>query len=193
MAAAEDLCRGLVCSMLLFCVVASLWCIVNAIAVAIRDQAISIAVESFAAMGNQQPSGQRSVSGNDISELASGLSQLAMALQSQNQAQPKAKAMPKAKVAAQPPVNFRGQQSGGSSRRRCPSCASFPSFPPGLGAFSPVYPPGHGQLQDQFLRKCRFCKQVAYWREGICVNEWCRVTWLQLVECPVCFVSLLIF
>ena len=62
MAAAEDLCRGLVCSMLLFCVVASLWCIVNAIAVAIRDQAISIAVESFAAMGNQQPSGQRSVS-----------------------------------------------------------------------------------------------------------------------------------
>ena len=51
MAAAEDLCRGLVCSMLLFCVVASLWCIVNAIAVAIRDQAISIAVESFAAMG----------------------------------------------------------------------------------------------------------------------------------------------
>ena len=45
-------------------------------------------------MGNQQPSGQRSVSGNDISELASGLSQLAMALQSQNQAQPKAKAMP---------------------------------------------------------------------------------------------------
>ena len=68
MAAAEDLCRGLVCSMLLFCVVASLWCIVNAIAVAIRDQAISIAVESFAAMGNQQPSGQRSVSGNDISD-----------------------------------------------------------------------------------------------------------------------------
>ena len=59
MAAAEDLCRGLVCSMLLCCVVASLWCIVNAIAVAIRDQAISIAVESFAAMGNQQPSGQR--------------------------------------------------------------------------------------------------------------------------------------
>ena len=54
-------------------------------------------------MGNQQPSGQRSVSGNDISELASGLSQLAMALQSQNQAQPKAKAMPKAKVAAQAP------------------------------------------------------------------------------------------
>ena len=69
-----------------------------AIAVAIRDQAISIAVESFAAMGNQQPSGQRSVSGNDISELASGLSQLAMALQSQNHAQPKAKAMPKANL-----------------------------------------------------------------------------------------------
>ena len=69
-------------------VVASLWCIVNTIAVAIRDQAISIAA----------------VSGNDIGELASGLSQLAMALQSQNQAQPKAKAMPKAKVAAQPPV-----------------------------------------------------------------------------------------
>ena len=67
MAAAEDLCRGLVCSMLLFCVVASLWCIVNTIAVAIRDQAISLAVESF-------------------------------------QAQPKAKATPKAKVAAQPPV-----------------------------------------------------------------------------------------
>ena len=62
--------------MLLFCAVASLWCIVNAIAVAIRDQAISIAVESFAAMGNQQPSGQRLVSGNDISELASRLSQL---------------------------------------------------------------------------------------------------------------------
>ena len=101
MAAAEDLCRGLVCSMLLFCVVASFWCIVNAIAVAIRDQAISIAVESFAAMGSQ-----RSVSGNDISELASGLSQLAMALQSQNQAQPKAKATPKAKVAAQPPESF---------------------------------------------------------------------------------------
>ena len=105
MAAAEDLCRGLVCSMLLFCVVASLWCIVNAIAVAIRDQAISIAVESFAAMGNQQPSGQRSVSGNDISELASGLSQLAMAFQ-----------------------RFQGTQSGGSSRRRCLSCTSFPSF-----------------------------------------------------------------
>ena len=42
-------------------------------------------------MGNQQPSGQRSVSGNDISELASGLSQLAMALQSQNQAHQKPK------------------------------------------------------------------------------------------------------
>ena len=110
MAAAEDLCRGLVCSMLLF------WCIVNTIAVAIRDQAISIAVESFAAMGNQQPSGQRSVSGNDISELASGLSQLAMALQSQNQAQPKAKAMPKAKVAAQPPV----PPPGTTIRRRKP-------------------------------------------------------------------------
>ena len=179
MAAAEDLCRGLVCSMLLFCVVASLWCIVNAIAVAIRDQAISIAVESFAAMGHQQPSGQRSVSGNDISELASGLSQLAMALQSQNQAQPKAKAMPE---------KAQGQEGGG-----VPPVPPFPPFPPGLGAFSPVYPPGHGQLQDQFLRQCRFCKQVAYWREGICVNEWCRVTWLQLVECPVCFVSLLIF
>ena len=177
MAAAEDLCRGLVCSMLLFCVVASLWCIANAIAVAIRDQAISIAVESFAAMGNQQ------------SELASGLSQLAMALQSQNQAQPKAKAMPKAKVAAQPPVNNQEEaQEGGG----VPPVPPFPPFPPGLGAFSPVYPPGHGQLQDQFLRQCRFCKQVAYWREGICVNV-VRVTWLQLVECPVCFVSLLIF
>ena len=62
-------------------------------------------------MGNQQPSGQRSVSGNDISELASGLSQLAMALQSQNQAQPKAKAMPKAKVAAQPPVPISGDNN----------------------------------------------------------------------------------
>ena len=59
-------------------------------------------------MGNQQPSGQRSVIGNDISELASGLSQLGMALQNQNQAQPKAKAMPKAKVAAQPPVPISG-------------------------------------------------------------------------------------
>ena len=191
MAAAEDLCRGLVCSMLLFCVVASLWCIVNAIAVAIRDQAISIAVESFAAMGNQQPSGQRSVSGNDISELASGLSQLAMALQSQNQAQPKAKAMPKAKVAAQPPVPISGDNN--QEEAQGGGVPPVPPFPPGLGAFSPVYPPGHGQLQDQFLRQCRFCKQVAYWREGICVNEWCRVTWLQLLECPVCFVSLLIF
>ena len=136
-------------------------------------------------MGNQQPSGQRSVSGNDISELASGLSQLAMALQSQNQAQPKAKAMPKAKVAAQPPVPI----SGDNNQEE----AEGGGVPPGLGAFSPVYPPGHGQLQDQFLRQCRFCKQVAYWREGICVNEWCRVTWLQLVECPVCFVSLLMF
>ena len=179
MAAAEDLCRGLVCSMLLFCVVASLWCIVNAIAVAIRDQAISIAVESFAAMGNQQPSGQRSVSGNDISELASGLSQLAMALQSQNQAQPKAKAMPKAKVAAQPPVPISGDNNQEEAQG-----GGVPPVPP--------FPP-HGQLQDQFLRQCRLCKQVAYWREGICVNEWCRVTWLQLVECPVCFVSLLIF
>ena len=91
-------------------------------------------------MGNQQPSGQRSVSGNDISELASGLSQLAMALQSQNQAQPKAKAMPKAKVAAQPPVPISGDKKkeeaeGGG----VPPVPPFPPFPPGLGAFSPVY------------------------------------------------------
>ena len=111
-----------------------------------------------------------------------------MALQSQNQAQPKA--MPKAKVAAQPPVPISGDNNqeeaeGGG----VPPVPPFPPFLPGLGAFSPVYPPGHGQLQEQFLRQCRFCKQVAYWREGVCVNEWCRVTWLQLVECPVCFVS----
>ena len=74
MAAAEDLCRGLVCSMLLFCVVASLWCIVNTIAVAIRGQAISIAVESFAAMGNQQPSAQPPVppAGDNNQEEAQG-------------------------------------------------------------------------------------------------------------------------
>ena len=148
-------------------------------------------------MGNQQPSSQRSVSGNDISELASGLSQIAMALQSQNQAaQPKAKAMPKAKVAAQPPVpppKNNNQEEAQGQEGGFPPVPPFPPFPPGLEAVSPVYPPGHGQLQDQFLRQCRFCKQVACWREGICVNEWCRVTWLQLVECLVCFVSLLIF
>ena len=196
MAAAEDLRRGLVCSMLLFCVVASLWCIVNAIAVAIRDQAISIAVESFAAMGNQQPSGQRSVSGNDISELASGLSQLAMALQTKAKTKPNQKPKLCRRLRLLP--SLLSQFQGTTIRRKLKEEVSLLYllsllFLPGLGAFSPVYPPGHGQLQDQFLRQCRFCKQVAYWREGICVNEWCRVTWLQLVECPVCFVSLLIF
>ena len=188
MAAAEDLCRGLVCSMLLFCVVASLWCIVNAIAVAIRDQAILIAVESFAAMGNQQPSGQRSVSGNDISELASGLSQLAMALQSQNQAQPKAKAMPKAKVAAQ---SLLSQFQGATIRRKLKEEVLLFLLVLELSLLSTHL--AMSSSRTSFWRQCRFCKQVAYWREGICVNEWCRVTWLQLVECPVCFVSLLIF
>ena len=84
-------------------------------------------LQHVAAMGNQQPSGQRSVSGNDISELASGLSQLAMALQSQNQAQPKAKAMPKAKVAAQPPVPISGDNNQEEAQGEV-SLLSFPSF-----------------------------------------------------------------
>ena len=32
----------------------------------------------------------------------------------------------------------------------------------------------------QYLRVCRFCGAQAYWRSGICLNERCRVTWLQL-------------
>ena len=35
--------------------------------------------------------------------------------------------------------------------------------------------------ESHFLHPCRFCGHTSYWREGVCLSEWCRASWLHLV------------
>ena len=67
-----------------------------------------------------------------------------------------------------------------------------PRVPPNV-APPPHYPPGdfgQGPVgESHFLRPCRFCGHTSYWREGVCLSEWCRASWLSmffLVKMSVC-------
>ena len=59
-----------------------------------------------------------------------------------------------------------------------------PRVPPNV-APPPHYPPqdfGEGPVgESHFLRPCRFCGHTSYWREGVCLSECCRASWLHLV------------
>ena len=59
-------------------------------------------------------------------------------------------------------------------------CRDDPRVPPNVAP--PPHYPGQGPVgESHFLRPCRFCGHTSYWREGVCLSEWCRASWLHLV------------
>ena len=63
-----------------------------------------------------------------------------------------------------------------------PQAAPFPPVPPPPVVQQPPHqvnpPPGEPE-GTRYLRRCNFCGEVSYWREGVCINEQCRVPWLH--------------
>ena len=114
--------------------------------------------------------GQGQSATDGLNNLANAIRGLGQTIQTEGRQQPVPPAPP-------PPAGPPAQQQWHET-------PPFPSMPPGPCQEAPS---GSWDLPQQptgtrYLRVCNFCKESAYWREGVCLNERCRESWLHLEE-----------
>ncbi|CAE7249813.1 unnamed protein product [Symbiodinium sp. CCMP2592] len=117
----------------------------------------SIQFDLAIAMGANQSSG------NGAQEILAAVNRLSTAVESLQQTPPPGAPGPNtgpSTVPAPPPAVFPQPAAPG------PNTGSVP--------FPPMPPPSQSHDDQNRLRYCKFCKQVSYWRKGICLNESCR-------------------